>query len=119
MAIISNGTTDITLEFADEILLPSLEKVNKRASGGNLKQQVGGERIQLGVKARVTPSLFRSVLDLLKDGSINYFYTPEDDYDLYTKVIKPIPVQIDNIGEEWDNRKVHYIKFDVRSISYI
>ena len=119
MAIISNGVTDIDLQFADEKMIPSIDKVNKKSSGGDLKQQVGGERFKLKVKARVTPIVFRSLIDMLKDGSEQYFYTPQDEYVLYSSVTKPIPVQVDKLAEDWDNRNVYYITFTVESTSYL
>ena len=119
MAILSNGTINITIPETDEVIQPSIEKINKKASGGDLKQQVGGERLKIKCKARVPAALFRSIVDMLKDGSEEYFYTTEVTHPFYANVVQPIPVQVSDVGQQWDNRKFHYIDFMIESISYI
>lgn len=119
MAIISNGTTNITIDFADETIEPSIDKVNKVSAGGNLKQQVGGERFKMKVKARMTAEKYREITNLLNDRSTGYYYTTEVNHPYYSDVVQPIPVLVSKFGQEWDNRNVHYISFDLEGISYI
>ena len=119
MAIISDGITDIVIEFVDEIPQPKIDKVNKVSSGGRLKQQVGGQRFGMKCKARVTAAKFQNVINLLNNGSLNYYYTTEVDHPLYSNVSQPVPVQVNKIGQNWDNRSFHYIEFSLEGISYI
>lgn len=119
MAILQGDSGTVELQFTDERLAPSQDVAYKRAAGGSRQQQFAGELFKLNCRARVTSALFRSTMDILKDRSEMYFYTPEQRYDLYPNLEYPIPVLIKNIGEEWDNRKVHYIKFTVEALDYI
>ena len=119
MAIISDGVTNITVAFVDEKIAPSLDRVSKVSSGGDLKQQVGGERYKNNCQARVSSTLFRQIMDLLNNGATNYFYTPEETNPFYSGLVAPIPVQFSKLGQQWDNRKNHYISFTVEAISYI
>jgi len=107
------------LNNSDEALIPAIDKVNKTASGGNKKSQVAGYRFALRTRHRVTPTKLKAIFDLLTNQASTYFYTPEQTYDLYAGIITPIPVTIDGLASNWDNRKFHYIKFNVTGISYI
>ena len=120
MAIISDGTTNITLDFVDETYDPILDKSVRTSTAGRLKSQVAGERLQISAKARVTQAQYRSIMDLLNNGATAYFYTPGDNLTTYyANVTFPLEVDISKITDSFDNKKIFYIKFDVRSVSYI
>ena len=120
MAIISDGITDVVLDFADETYDPLFDKSVRTSTSGRLKAQFGGERFQISVKARVTQTQFRAVINLLKSGSDSYFYTPGDQLtSLYPDIEYPIQVDLDKLESFFDNKKIFYIKFAVRSTGYV
>jgi len=124
MAIISDGTTDITIEFVDEDINPAIEETIKRTAGGNLRKITGGERLGLNLELRVTPSQYRSVLSLLTNNADNYFYTPEESTasywsSLYPDLEFPLNITYTNLKRTWDNRGYWYIKMDAEFTNYI
>jgi hypothetical protein len=121
MAIISDGITDITLEYADERIDPVIERSSTVTAGGNIRSITGGERINFVVKSRVTPAIYRSLLNLITNGALQYFYTPNDTTDwsdLYATTTFPLNVNINTIKREWDNRGIYYITMELESVSY-
>jgi hypothetical protein len=122
MAIFSDGTTDVTIEFVDETIAPVLEKSVTTSAGGRLKTQTGGERLTFSIRFRTTAALFRSLMNLLKNGADEYYYTPEDTHQFYTTsntVTFPLNVVFNQIAWEWDNRSTYYIGMQVTSVDYV
>ncbi len=124
MAKISDGTTEISMPQSDDRVNPGIEKSTKRTAGRELRSTVGGEVFKMSVRSRATPAVFRTVIDLLKNGSPNYFFTPEEEdkqwlADLYPDVSYPLNANFSNLGREWDNRNAFYITYDVESTSYV
>jgi hypothetical protein len=124
MAIISDGSTDITIEFVDEEINPNLEKSEKRTAGGNARSITGGERLILDLKLRLTPSQVRSITNLFKNNANNYYYTPEDstaDYwsELYPSLSFPYNATFSKLVRDWDNRSKWYYKMVVTSTEYV
>jgi len=122
MAIVSDGTTDVDLGLSFETIDPGLEKSSKRTGGGNIRSITSGERFKMDVRSRVTPTLYRTFLDLMQNGASNYFFTPSDTTqweDLYPDISWPLNANIYNISREWDKRDIFYINFKVESTSYV
>jgi hypothetical protein len=122
MAIVSDGTTDITILDADENLKSTLERASKRTGGGNVRSITGGERIVSTIKGRVTPANYRLLIDLQKNGASNYFYTPNDSSewsDLFPTDTWPLNCNIFNLESPWNNRSYYYIEFEMESVSYV
>ncbi len=69
MGIFSNGTTNITYD-TDESIKDTIEKTTKRTGGGNLRTITSGERVEFRIDIRVTPTEYRALLELLKDGNM-------------------------------------------------
>ena len=122
MAKVSNGTTEIEFKYAIERIDPLLEKTSKRTGGGNIRSITSGERLNFSVQVRSTPAKYRLLLNMLKDGSSNYFYEPNDTSewsDMYSSTLFPLNANFTNVKREWDRRDIYYIKFDVESVSYV
>lgn len=122
MAIISDGTTEIDLGKTAETIGPGLEKTSKRTGGGNIRSITSGERFKMDCRSRGTPAVYRSLLDLMKNGASSYFFTPTDTSqwtDLYPLTTWPMNANIFDIKREWDNRGIFYIKYKVESTSYV
>lgn len=121
MATLSDGTTDIDLGKVNERINPMLDKSSKRTAGGNIRSITAGERLSFAVDIRATPAVYRSILDLMVNGSTNYYYTPNDTSEfvgLYPATTFPLNCNINNLKRTWDNRSQFYISFDVEAISY-
>jgi hypothetical protein len=122
MAIVSDGTTDLDLGLCEEKEMGGLEKSTKTTAGGNRRSITAGERFAMDVKARLTPAEFRSLRDLLNNGSSNYYFTPSDTTqwtDLYPDITWPLNVDISAPIRDWDNRSRYYVSFGVSSTSYV
>ena len=123
MAIFSDGTTDLTIT-ADEQYKPQIEKTTKRTAGGNLRSITSGERFEVIAKIRVTPTEYRSLINLLKNNSNNYYFTPEDSSkawmsSIYPDITWPLNVNFDNLSRDWDNRGYWYVSMDIEGTSYV
>jgi hypothetical protein len=123
MAVFSDGTTDLTYSSDETYQLP-VEKTTKRAGGGNLKSITSGERLSIGVRLRLTPAQYRSLLNLFSNNADNYYYTPEESEkswmsDLWPNVTWPINVNYSSISNEWNNRGYWYVVLGIDSTSYI
>jgi len=121
MATFQNDLGDsLEIKYVDEVIEPGIEKASSLTSGSRSKEQVAGERLKMAGKARATVAEMRSLLDLLKNPRARYFfYTPEEDHPIYTGLEKPFAARIYNVKSQWDNRSVHYIKFNVQSVELI
>lgn len=116
--ILSDGTTSVTITEANETFGPVIDKSTRRSSGGRLKSQTSGKRINFRVECRTTQTVYASLLSLLTNGADKYFYTPEETYDLFTSVSFPIEVNVTKLKRKWDNRRVVYITFEVEAVDY-
>ena len=122
MASVTDGSTTIDLGKCDETIMPMLEKTSKRTGGGNIRSITSGERLGFQIKARVTPAVYRTLLDLLQNGASNYYYTPNSTTEftgLYPSTTFPLNANIYNLSRDWDNRSYFYITFDVESTTYV
>ncbi len=118
--IISDGTTDLTFEYADENIMPDIEKSTGRSASGRTKSQTAGERMSMSVKFRTTPAGYRTLLDLMTNGANEYYYTPEEDYGiLYSTLTEPWNVNITNIRKEWDNKRQFYVTLNIETVDYV
>jgi len=122
MATVSDGTTNIDIGTSDERIDATIEKSTTRTAGGNYRSVTGGERLAFSVKCRLTPAVFRTLLDLLKNGASSYYFTPNDSStisDLYPTTTFPLNCNITNLKRSWDNRSYYYVSFTVESSSYV
>jgi len=110
---------EIEIEDCDEQLAPKLAQSDKLKAGGGIATQVSGERLALVCKARCTIAEYRALMNLLKDGSRRYYYTPEETYTLWSDVEVPFPAAITDVQSSWDNRKVHYITYKVEATEFV
>jgi len=118
-ALISDGTTDVNIGYANEIPNRTIEKSSKLSASGSIKQQIAGSRLSFQVDARVTGAISESIYTLLTNGAEFYFYTPTDTHSMFPNVITPIPVEFSNLKRTFDNRNIYYISFTVTSLDYI
>jgi len=120
MAIISDGTTDLTFTFTDEDYIPVWDKADKTSAKGTIKSQVAGERFRFNIRMRLTPTQVRSLIDLLNNQSNFYYYTPDETYAaLFSNVTFPLKANFSNLSSEWDNRSRYYITLTVESVDYL
>jgi hypothetical protein len=124
MAILSDGTTELDIDYVDERIDPIVEETTSRTAGGSLRQITGGQRLRLFLDMRLTPSQYNTLLSILVSNTNNYFYTPEESTssywsDLYPSVTFPINVIFSNQERDWDNRKYWYVKLQAETTSYI
>ena len=119
MAIISDGTTDITINYVDEKAEFGLIEASKMSASGAIKSQVSGERFKLTCKFRTTATNLRALLNLLKNGADYYYYTPEDTHGIYSDLTFPLACYISKVKYVWDNRSTYYGSFSVESTDYI
>jgi len=119
VAIISDGSTDITIQYVDEKPQPQLITADKMSASGAIKSQTSGERLVIKCEARMTASQLRSVLDLLKNTASTYFYTPEETHGVYADVLFPIEARFSELKHKWDNRSFYYVTWKVESVDYL
>lgn len=119
MAIITDGTTTVTIPYVNEVPDPEIITASKMSASGSIKGQTSGERLKFKCDARVSSALFRSLLDLLTNASPYYYYTPEDTHGFYSGVSFPLEVRIDKVSHKWDNRNTYYINFTVEGVDYV
>lgn len=124
MAIISDGTTNISIDYVDERIRPEIEESTTRTAGGDTRRVPGGERLRIKSEWRLTPAQYRSILTLLTNNASNYFYTPEDSTasywtDLYPSLTFPMNAQFTEVGRTWDNRSYWYVEMEIESTSYL
>lgn len=122
MATITDGTTTLDIGMADERLDPILEKSSKITAGGNIRSITSGERLRIAIDCRLTPAKYRTLLNIIKSGATNYYFTPNNsttEYtDLYPNTTWPLNCNIDSIKRKWDNRSYYYVSFIVEAVSY-
>lgn len=106
----------IEIDAVDERLDPVIALSTKNKAGGGGAMQVSGERIRLVCKARATIAEYRTLINLLKNGSRRYYYTPEETYALWSTVDIPFAAIMSDLQSSWDNRNVHYITFTIESV---
>ena len=123
MAIFSDGTTDVEIDYVREVDKSDIEKSTTRSSGGLTKSQMTGERFRLEVSAHLTAAEYRSLKNILKAaGTTEFYYTPEDTTEwatTYDDVSFPLNVTIDDVTLEWDNRNAYYLNCIIESVDYI
>lgn len=117
-----------SVTFADpvaEAAAPDVAQSLKSKAGGAVASQVSGERFVLVCKARTTVAEYRALMDLLKNGSARYYYTPEHYYSLYNAelfpdaVIQPFAAVMSDLQSSWDNRRVHYLTFKITASDFV
>ena len=117
---ITDGITEIEVEYADETENTIIDQSIRRTTGGSLKQQISGERFSLDVRVRVTPTTARSIKTLLMNGASRYYYEPEEDYSvLYPDVTFPVEVIVSKFNRIWNNDSFQYFTFTVDAVDYI
>ena len=118
MSVLSNGTTEITLSEASEKDRFNIEKTTVRSSGGKLKTQTNrGRRYEAIVEARVSAAVYESILDMLHDQSVSYFYTPRDTAKAVNSGYTfPKEVEVTLQDAYFDNALVYHIRFEVRGV---
>jgi hypothetical protein len=117
---LTDGTTSITVNYADEQYETILEKTSTRTAGGNIRSTTGGERFRISVRVRVTESECRSIMALLTNNAETYYYTPDTDFStLYPDLSFPIAADISEIKREWNNNTVIYLNFTVEALGYV
>ncbi len=122
MAIVSDGITEVDLGLSNEKIIPGIDKSTKRTGGGNIRAITSGERFRMDVTCRISDTLYRTLLDLLLNGSNNYFFTPSDITEwtrLYPDINFPLNSDISSPTREWDKRNIYYVNFNVESVSYV
>lgn len=122
--VLTDGTTTLTFSNSDENINPVLEKNTKRTAGGNTRSITGGERALFNVTVRLTPTQYRTLLNLLNNGADNYFFTPQDSTDtwmtsLYPDISFPLNVNITETARKWDNRSYWYVEMQAESTGYV
>jgi len=118
--ILTDGTTTVTIPYSDDSLSPGIEASVVRTAGGNLRRVRGGERFNMTSKVRVTPTEYRSLLDLLNTDTANYFFTPSETFaDLYPDIVFPLNCVINGITLDWNNRKFYYVTLSIEGTSYV
>jgi hypothetical protein len=112
-----------SVEFDDPVyeqIAPDIAQGTATKAGGAMASQVSGERLVLSCKARATVAEFRLLLNLVKNGSRRYYYTPEENYTLYSAdVIQPFPAVMTELQSSWDDRRVHYITFKIIASDFV
>jgi len=119
MAIISDGSTNVTIPYVNEIADPEMITANKLSGSGAIKGQTSGERFKLKCDCRTTSTIFRNLLDLLKNGQDTYYYTANDSHGIYSGITYPLECRIELKSNKWDNRGTYYFSFSVESVDYI
>ncbi len=124
MAIISDGVTDVTIDYVDENINPVVERTTKRTAGGNLRTITSGERLDMQLNMRVTPAQYRSLLTIFTNKADNYFYTPEASTAsywsaLYPSLTFPMNATFRNMKRDWDNRGYWYVQMNMESTEYL
>jgi hypothetical protein len=117
--IISDGTTDIEVLYADEIADPIIDEDSAMSAGGFIKTQRSGKRFKMDVKIRASAAEYMALLNLLTNGSPRYYFTPNDTHGIYSDVTFPLEVGISDLKRSWDNRTYYYLDFTVESAGYI
>ncbi len=118
--IISDGTTSIEIEDADENENTVIDQGTRKSAGGSLKQQISGERFSLDVRVRVSFTEARAIKDLITNNASRYYYTPEGNYDiLYPDIEFPIEVIVSKFKRIWNNNNYQYFTFTVDGVDYI
>ena len=118
------GVVKAALEKVKGADFDTVSETIKRTAGGNLRKIVGGERLKLKLKMRLTPAQYRSVITLLTNNANNYFYTPEESTasywsDLYPSLSFPVNITYTDLDKEWDNRKHWYVNLDAEVTNYV
>jgi len=117
--IISDGTT--TLTFIDAGGNPDSEIISSEriTASGRIKSQSSGERYSEMVNIRLTGAEYRQLLDLLKNGATEYYYTPSSIPPEYSASDFPMTVRIDNIRKYQKAHDgagiVYYVHLDIKS----
>ena len=110
MAIFTDGTTTLTVNFVDESVEPTNEQSTNRTAGGSDRTVIGGERMKIRIEARLTPAQYRSLINIYNSTSGNLYYTPNDTTEtfwtaLYPDITFPLNSRFFNMKRNWDNRK--------------
>ncbi len=117
--ILSDGTTDIEVEYANEVNIPVIDKSTRTSASGNIKSQTSGKRFALQVKCRTTATIATAMYEMLTNGAAAYYYTPEENHAPFSSSLYPIEVSVSDFKIEWDNRSTYYLNFKVESVSYL
>jgi hypothetical protein len=119
VAVISDGSTDITLEKADEKVDFGVIEAFKLSASGAIKSQTSGERFKLKCKFRTNSGNLRALLNLLKNGSDYYYYTPEDEHGIYSDLTYPLQCNFSKLKHVWGYDDIFYGSFTVESVDYM
>lgn len=123
MAILTDGSTTLTT-MVDETINPIDESSHTRTGGGNERTVVGGERLQIKLKLRLTPAQLRTLKNIINSNANSRFYTPNDSTasfwaDLYPDLTFPLNSTFSRATRKWDNRKRWYTEVIVTSVEYL
>lgn len=117
--IISDGTTDLEYEYADERILDEHDKSTRTSSGGRLKSQASGRRVVMSVRVRMTKAGYQALYALVTGGADKYYYTPEIAHPVYDDLLTPYVVSIEELKPDWVSSKVAIVTFTVKSVDYV
>jgi hypothetical protein len=101
---------------------PEIEMTTKNSTGGDIKTQISGERFKSIESYPVTGAQLRSILDLIKNGSNNYFYTPHTTPPEYDSTDFPMLCKIDYKGKTTravdGGAPIYYITLEITGVGY-
>ena len=76
MSIISDGETDLTFVGVNVDDFQNLDKSTRKTAGGGTRSIVAGRKFVAIEKYRMTGAEYKELIELLDNGSTQYYYTP-------------------------------------------
>lgn len=122
MSIISDGTTDITLNGVTSDDFQILDKSTRKTAGGGTRSIVAGRKFVTVEKYRLTGAEYLTLIELLDNGSTQYYFTPStipdhmssDDFPLLCNISAPKKERQAGGGD-----KKYYITIEFESVNYL
>lgn len=118
---LTDGTTTFNVE-SDAHFYADIEKASAKSAGGYWRTQIAGERLKCTESLRLTGAQYRALLDLIKNGAANYYYTPDITPPEYDDADFPISVYFDlskKKEEAYNGSIIYYVDLDIESSEYI
>ncbi len=118
---ISNGTTDVEFVTNRLVDFTAMEKSTGRTSGGNITQLIVGHRFTGLEKIRSTGAEYKTLIDLLVDGSTSYFYTPTTapTYVASTKFPMEVSVGVPTRVTKYGAGNIYVFELTIEGIEYL
>ncbi len=121
--ILTDGTTSLTFDDASTFTPDQeVERSEDRSAGGKIKTQVGGERFIYIETLQVNGSELRGLLNLIKNGSNTYFYTPSETPPEFVAADFPIAVVVQYQGKNerfGDGEIKYFVELRITGIDYV